>query len=83
MPRTYARMVPIADLENPLEADLLSALLEELCVAHRIRSFADSAYGHIPIFEGRGAWGRVYAEESRRDIIHRTLESIRRKHEER
>lgn len=67
--------VPLAALENPLEADLLSALLEEAGVAHRIRVYNDSASAGA--FSVGRPWGAVEALPSRRALVLRLLKAVR------
>lgn len=67
--------MPLAALENPLEAELLSALLEEAGVAHRIRVHEDSASAGV--FSLGRPWGVVEALPGRRALVLRMLAAVR------
>lgn len=76
MPSPQDPPIVLADLENELEAQLLSALLEEAGIAHRIRVYHDSASGGL--FSLSRPWGAVEAPAGRRERVLKLLAAVRR-----
>lgn len=76
MPDPQDPPVVIAELENGLEAQLLSALLEEAGIAHRIRVYHDSASAGL--FSLARPWGAVEAPAGRRERVLKLLDAVRR-----
>ncbi|AFG38030.1 hypothetical protein Spiaf_1979 [Spirochaeta africana DSM 8902] len=68
-------MIHIADLDNPVEAQILDAMLEEHAIPHLIASREDTAYGSI--FQLQHGWGYVTAPESQRDQVLQLLQELR------
>lgn len=59
--------VKICAIRDQVEADYLSAQLNEQGIPHLIRSYHDSAYDGI--FQMQKGWGALYAPESLRADI--------------
>lgn len=76
MPDPQDPPVVLAELENGLEAQLLSALLEEAGIAHRIRVYHDSASAGV--FSLSRPWGAVEAPAARRERVLKLLAAVRR-----
>ena len=68
-------MVALAELENEMEAQFLSALLEEAGVAHRIRVYHDRATGGM--LSINRPWGAVEARLQRRNTVLSMLKAVR------
>jgi hypothetical protein len=65
----------IATLENEVEAQLLSALLDEEGINHLLRTYHDSAYDGL--FQAERGWGHVEADESDRKRVLEIIASLR------
>jgi len=52
----------IAVLDNEIQAQLLSALLDEEGIPHLLRSYHDSAYDGL--FQAERGWGHIEADET-------------------
>jgi hypothetical protein len=50
--------IKIAVLENAIEAQLLSSVLTQYEIAHRLRSYHDTAYDGL--FQLQKGWGEIY-----------------------
>jgi hypothetical protein len=59
--------IKICSIKDEIEANYLSAQLQEREIPHLIRSFHDSAYDGI--FQMQKGWGALYAPESFRADI--------------
>ncbi len=70
-----ADFVPIAVLENAIEAQLLSSLLQQYGIPHRLRSHHDTAYDGL--FQLQKGWGEIYGPAERRLQILEFLSDIR------
>ena len=70
-----ASYIHICVLENLIEAQVLSAALDERGLPHRIRSYHDTAYDGL--FQLQKGWGEVQAPESAGPEIRKMLEDIR------
>jgi len=67
--------VKIAALENTFEAQLITSILDERQIPHRIRSFHDTAYDGL--FQVQKGWGEIFApSELKKDILE-ILEMVR------
>ncbi len=69
--------IVIADLENRMEATILSDLLSEQGIPHMIQEHSDSAYGSVAYMGVGGGWGHISAPEEYRDYILSLLADIR------
>ena len=65
----------IAVLDNLIEAQVLTSILEAEQIPHRIRSLHDTAYDGL--FQFHMGWGIVYAPPQHGAFIRQTLERIR------
>ena len=65
----------IAILENLIEAQLLSAALDDQGIGHRIRSYHDTAYDGL--FQFQKGWGDIQASETDGPEVLRALADIR------
>jgi hypothetical protein len=66
--------VRVAALSGVVEAQVLSEVLTDRGVPHRIHSFRDVAYGAL--FQAQG-WGQVEAPEAVADEIREVLGQVR------
>lgn len=67
--------IPGLDLQNEVEARLLSSLLDDEGIPHYVRSFHDSAYDGI--FQAQMGWGRVEAAPEHLSRIGELLDDLR------
>jgi len=67
--------VKIAVIENAIEAQLVSSLLTQYGIPHRLRSFHDTAYDGL--FQLQKGWGEIRAAEENRAPILEILNDIR------
>ena len=65
----------VAVLENLIEAQMLSAALDDQGIGYRVRSYHDTAYDGL--FQFQKGWGEIQADESDRAEILQALEDIR------
>jgi hypothetical protein len=68
----YELYEKVTVLENAIEAQLISSILDEEGIAYRIRSFHDTAYDGL--FQVQKGWGELSAPSS---VKNRILEIIR------
>jgi len=71
---TMADFIRITDLQNAIQAQRLSGLLEEQAVPHRIVTNFDSVYAGI--FQTQHGWGYVEAPEEYEQIILETFDNL-------
>lgn len=69
----------IAILENEFEAQLLTSILEERGIPHRLRSYHDTAFDGL--FQTQKGWGVVQAPDAKADEIMEILSDIRKGYE--
>jgi hypothetical protein len=62
-------------LDNIIEVQLISSILEERNIPHQISSYHDTAYDGL--FQFQKGWGVIYAPESSRSKIVEILGIIR------
>jgi hypothetical protein len=62
-------------LDNIIEAQLVESILTQRGLAHRIRTFHDTAYDGL--FQVQQGWGDLYAQAQDRDQIIEILEDVR------
>ncbi|MBI9086653.1 MAG: hypothetical protein JEZ11_23850 [Desulfobacterales bacterium] len=67
--------IRIALLESIVEAQLLSSILAERQIPHRIRSFHDTAYDGL--FQMQKGWGELHAPQSFQLELNEILNDIR------
>jgi hypothetical protein len=80
-PESARQTKRIAVLDNEIEAQLLSAQLEERGIPHMMRSYYDNAYDGL--FQLSKGWGHVEAPAEYTAEITEALETIRQaKHPE-
>ena len=65
----------VAVLDNEIQAQLLSALLEEEDIPHLLRSYHDSAYDGL--FQAERGWGHIEAAEEYRPRILQLIEELK------
>ena len=65
-----------AALENQFEAQLLTSILSERGIAHRLRSYHDTAFDGL--FQTQKGWGYVSASEKDHSEIKEILADLRR-----
>ena len=81
--RDEQEFINIAILENVIEAQLITSILDEHEIPHRIRSFHDTAYDGL--FQFQMGWGSLFAPLSNKEEILEILNDVRSKifdHEE-
>lgn len=72
--------VKIGVLENAIEAQLLSSILDQQDIPHQIRSYYDTAYDGL--FQIQKGWGELRASLSYRTDILEVLQNIRSQRED-
>ena len=75
--RDEQEFINIAVLENVIEAQLITSILDEHEIPHRIRSFHDTAYDGL--FQFQMGWGALFAPLSNKEKILEILNDIRSK----
>jgi hypothetical protein len=70
-----ATFIQIAVLENAIEAQLLSSVLTQYEIPHRLRSYHDTAYDGL--FQLQKGWGVVYGPPDLRQQIQEALAELR------
>ena len=65
----------IAVLENLIEAQMLSAALDDRGIPHRVRSYHDTAYDGL--FQFQKGWGEIQADDADRSEVLLALADIR------
>ena len=63
--------IKIAVLENAIEAQLLSSVLTQYEVPHRLRSYHDTAYDGL--FQLQKGWGEIYGPN---DVKQQVLDAL-------
>jgi hypothetical protein len=69
-----AKYKKIIELKNGVEADLMTALLEERNIPHLVRSYHDSAYDGI--FQVQMGWGHIEAPPEYQQEIERVYQDL-------
>jgi hypothetical protein len=67
--------VRIAVLDNAIEAQLLSSVLAEYDIPHRLRSYHDTAYDGL--FQLQKGWGEIYGPKNARQQVLDALAELR------
>jgi hypothetical protein len=67
--------VRIAVLDNAIEAQLLSSVLAEYDIPHRLRSYHDTAYDGL--FQLQKGWGEIYGPQDARQQVLDALAELR------
>jgi predicted ATPase len=67
--------IKIAVLENTIEAQLLSSVLNQYEIPHRLRSYHDTAYNGL--FQFQKGWGEIYAPDNVRQQVLDALAELR------
>jgi hypothetical protein len=67
--------IQIAVLENAIEAQLLSSVLNQYEIPHRLRSYHDTAYDGL--FQLQKGWGVIYGPSDVRQQIMDALVELR------
>lgn len=65
----------ICTIEHEIEAQLLEAVLTDMGIAYRLRSYHDLAYDGL--FQASLGWGEVYAAADDKETIFSVLADIR------
>jgi len=73
------QFIKITIIENAIEAQLISSILDQRNIPHRIRSYHDTAYDGL--FQFQKGWGRLYAPQSYRPEILALVEDMRSEYE--
>ncbi len=73
--RGEPHLIKIAVLENFIEADLVSSILSQRDIPHRLRSYHDTAYDGL--FQMQKGWGELHAPRSLQQDILDIIEDIR------
>ena len=68
-------LTKIVVLDNLIEAQLISSILDQRNVDHRLRSYHDTAYDGL--FQAQKGWGELQAPRAYRQEILALLEEIR------
>jgi hypothetical protein len=67
--------IKIAALENAIEAQLLSSVLTQYEIPHRLRSYHDTAYDGL--FQLQKGWGEIYGPDNFRQQVLDALAELR------
>ncbi len=67
--------VKVAILDNEVEASLITSILEERAIPHRLRSYHDTAYDGL--FQTQKGWGEIRAPRSHEDDILAIIDDVR------
>ena len=67
--------IKIAVLENAIEAQLLSSVLTQYEIPHRLRSYHDTAYDGL--FQLQKGWGEIYSPHDVRQQVLDALGELR------
>ncbi len=70
-----AQLTRIVVLDNLIEAQLLSSILDQRGIDHRLRSYYDTAYDGL--FQALKGWGELHAPPADRQEILELLHEIR------
>jgi hypothetical protein len=70
-----SKFIKIATLENAIEAQIISSILDQWNIPHRLRSYHDTAYDGL--FQFQKGWGDLYASLSHKREILEALEDVR------
>ncbi len=70
-----AQLVDIATLDNAIEAQLISSILDQREIPHRLRSFYDTAYDGL--FQFQKGWGKLFAAVVDKPEILRIIDEVR------
>lgn len=71
----YSEFVRISTIDNAFEAQLVTSILEERGIAHRLVSHHDTAYDGL--YQMQKGWGELLAPESYRGQILEILYEVR------
>ncbi len=69
-------VIKIAVIENAIEAQLLTSLLQQFGIPHHLHSYHDTAYDGL--FQLQRGWGEVRGPRQRQSQILEILADIRR-----
>jgi predicted ATPase len=76
MPREQEQaFIKIAVLENAIEAQLLSSVLTQYEIPHRLRSYHDTAYDGL--YQLQKGWGEIYGPDDVRQQVLDALSDLR------
>ena len=67
--------IKIVILENGIEAQLISSILDQRDIPYQIRSYHDTAYDGL--FQFQKGWGKLLAPQAHREEILAVVEDIR------
>jgi fructose-bisphosphate aldolase class II len=70
-----SQLINIAVLENAIEAQLIGSILDQREIAHRLRSYHDTAYDGL--FQMQKGWGNLYASQSHQQEILQIIKEVR------
>lgn len=73
-----SKFIKIAVLENTIEAQLISSMLNQLDIPHQIISFYDTAYDGL--FQMQKGWGELLAPSNYERVIHDVIKDVRADH---
>ena len=69
------QLVEVAILENAIEAQFISSILDQRQIPYRLRSYHDTAYNGL--FQLQNGWGKLYAPQSHQQEILQLIEDVR------
>ena len=72
------KFIKIAILENIIEAQLISSMLNQLDIPHQINSFYDTAYDGL--FQMQKGWGELRAPSNYERVIQDVIKDVRTDH---
>ena len=74
-PKHEPPFIKIAVLENAIEAQLLSSVLTQYEIPHRLRSYHDTAYDGL--FQLQKGWGEIYGPDNVRQQVLDAIAELR------
>jgi len=74
-PNQEPPFIKIAVLENAIEAQLLSSVLTQYEIPHRLRSYHDTAYDGL--FQLQRGWGEICGPDDARQLVLDALAELR------
>ena len=71
----HPKFIKIAVLENSIEAQFISSIMNQLDIPHQINSFYDTAYNGL--FQFQKGWGELRAPSDYDQVINEVIKDVR------
>lgn len=75
MDHDNSKYIKITTIENAIEAQLVSSILNEREIPHQVYSFHDTAFDGL--FQTQKGWGKIMAPPSFKNSILEILQEVR------